>query len=64
MVPLKKRKFIKENFKLLVMALSHFTNDVHGSFLPTFVPLIVESLGITYAQAGLLKSISGGMHVV
>ncbi|MEA3507384.1 MAG: MFS transporter [Synergistota bacterium] len=52
------------NPKLAVLSLSHFVNDIHGVFLPTFLPIIVENLGISYAQAGLLKSLSGFMHMI
>lgn len=57
-----KRPFI--NKRLMVLATTHFLNDIYGSFLPTFIPLIVSRLGITYAQAGLLKSLSGVIHMV
>lgn len=58
----KKRPFI--NKRLMVLAITHFLNDIHGAFLPTFIPVIVSRLGITYAQAGLLKSLSGVIHMV
>ncbi len=47
------------NRKLLILSFTHFLNDVHGTFLATFIPVIVSRLGISYAQAGLLKSLSG-----
>jgi len=59
-----KIKFIENNFRLLVIALSHFVNDIHSAFLPTFIPIIVEQLGIGYGQAGLLKSLSGIIHML
>ncbi|MDO9508072.1 MAG: MFS transporter [Thermovirgaceae bacterium] len=52
------------NKKLAVLAITHFLNDLHGTFLATFIPLIVGRLGISYAQAGLLKSLSGVIHMV
>ena len=52
------------NPRLAVLTATHFLNDIHSSFLPTFMPLIVERLGISYAQAGLLKSLSGIIHMV
>lgn len=58
------RNALKTHSKLTVLALTHFINDIHGSFLATFIPVIVQSLGITYAQAGLLKSLSGVIHMV
>jgi FSR family fosmidomycin resistance protein-like MFS transporter len=52
------------NKKLLILSFTHFLNDVHGTFLATFIPIIVSNLGISYAQAGLLKSLSGFIHMV
>jgi FSR family fosmidomycin resistance protein-like MFS transporter len=52
------------NSKLVILTLTHFLNDLHGTFLATFVPVIVGRLGISYAQAGLLNSLSGMIHVV
>lgn len=37
----------------------HFLTDIHLAFLPTFVPMLVQKLGITLAMAGLLNSVSG-----
>ncbi len=58
------REIFMNHSKLAVLTLTHFINDIHGSFLPTFIPLIVERLGITYAQAGLLRSLSGVIHMI
>jgi FSR family fosmidomycin resistance protein-like MFS transporter len=58
------RKIFASHSKLTVLTLTHFINDIHGSFLPTFIPLIVERLGISYAQAGLLRSLSGVIHMI
>jgi len=58
------RIFFANHSKLAVLTLTHFINDIHGSFLPTFIPLIVERLGISYAQAGLLRSLSGVIHMI
>ncbi len=58
------RKVFANHSKLAVLTLTHFINDIHGSFLPTFIPLIVERLGISYAQAGLLQSLSGVIHMI
>ena len=58
------KDILKKHSKLTVLTLTHFVNDVYGSFLPTFVPLIVERLGITYGQAGLIRSLSGLIHMV
>ncbi len=50
--------------KISLLCLGHFLNDVVASFLPTFVPVIVQRLGITMTQAGLLKSLSGIIHIL
>ena len=52
------------NTKLVILTLTHFLTDLHGTFLATFVPVIVGRLGISYAQAGLLNSLSGMIHIV
>ena len=52
------------NRKLLIISFTHFLNDVHSSFLATFIPIIVSRLGISYAQAGMLRSLSGMIHMI
>ncbi len=52
------------NKRLLILSLTHFLNDLHAAFLPAFMPLIVSRLGISYAQAGILRSLSGVLHII
>ncbi len=54
----------KPALQIALICLAHFINDIHLSFLPTFIPGIVEKLGISLAQAGLLNSISGFINMV
>ncbi len=51
-------------FKLSLLSIGHFFNDLYAAFLPTFVPTIISRLGITMAQAGLLNSVVGIMHIL
>lgn len=50
--------------KITLLCLGHCLNDIHASFLPTFVPVIVQRLDLSMTQAGLLKSLSGIIHIV
>ena len=50
-------------FKLSLLSVAHFFNDLYASFLPTFVPGIIERLGISMAQAGTLNSTVGIIHI-
>lgn len=45
--------------RVLLLALGHFINDIHASFLPAFVPTLVARLGISITQASFLSSVSG-----
>ena len=54
----------KPALQIALICLAHFINDIHLSFLQTFIPGIVERLGISLAQAGLLNSISGFINMV
>lgn len=40
--------------KVLTISISHFIHDVYTSFLAPLLPLLIEKLGISYTQAGLL----------
>ena len=60
----KKIKRPSINRRLVILSLTHFLNDIHAAFLPAFMPLIVSRLGISYAQAGILRSISGFLHII
>ncbi|MBN1333830.1 MAG: MFS transporter [Synergistales bacterium] len=42
-----------------IICLMHFLTDIHLAFLPTFVPMLVQKLGISLAMAGMLNSVSG-----
>lgn len=50
-------------FKILLLALGHLLNDIHGNFLPTFLPTLISRLGLSLTQAGVLTSLPGFIHV-
>jgi FSR family fosmidomycin resistance protein-like MFS transporter len=50
-------------FKLSLLSVAHFFNDLYASFLPTFVPGIIGRLGLSMAQAGLLNTVVGTVHL-
>ena len=50
--------------KIFLLTLGHFLNDIHGNFLSTFMPSIIENLGLSLTQGGVLASLSGVIHVV
>lgn len=43
--------------KVSLIAFSHFVHDVYTSFLAPLLPLIIEKLSLTLAQAGLLSTV-------
>ncbi len=43
--------------KVSLVSFSHFIHDVYTSFLPPLLPLIIEKLSLTLAQAGLLSTV-------
>lgn len=45
--------------KLSLIYLQHFLNDLHIAFLQTFLPFLIQNLGITVTQAGVLTSLPG-----
>lgn len=47
-----------KNPRLLALALSHFTNDFYSSLLPVMFLLLVPALGLSYAQTGLVVTLS------
>ncbi|MFA6882001.1 MAG: MFS transporter [Aminobacterium sp.] len=47
------------NKKLSLIYLQHFFNDLHTSFLQTFLPFLIERLGLSVTQAGILTSLPG-----
>lgn len=57
-------KVKRSKLQIILLCLGHFINDIHLSFLPTFIPGIVEKLGISLAQAGLLNSIAGFINMM
>lgn len=51
-------------FKALVaISVLHFTNDLHPSLLPTFLPEIVSRLGLSLGQAGFLSTFFGVLNL-
>lgn len=54
----------KPVLQIALICLAHFINDIHMAFLPTFIPGIVEKLGISLTQAGFLNSISGFINMI
>jgi len=57
-------KVRRTKLQIILLCLGHFINDLHLAFLPTFIPGIVERLGISLAQAGFLNSISGFINMI
>ena len=50
--------------KIALISLAHGVNDMYAGFLPTFIPFIRESLGLSYALAGSFNSIVGVFHIL
>lgn len=63
-VALFQTKVRRTKLQIILLCLGHFINDLHLAFLPTFIPGIVERLGISLAQAGFLNSISGFINMI
>jgi len=61
---MKQPKISKRAMQIAIISMAHFINDLHLAFLPTFIPGIVDKLGISLTQAGLLNSISGLMNMM
>ena len=59
----KKEKTNGNYFQILLLALGHLLNDIHGEFLPTFLPTIIGRLGLSLTQAGVLTSLPGLIHL-
>ncbi len=51
----KKNEFQTGN--IFLISLTHFVHDVYSSFLAPILPLLIEKLSMTYAQAGFLTVI-------
>ncbi len=58
------RRPLPARTKIALLCASHLLNDLHASFLVTFVPVIIKRLGISVAQAGGLQALSGAIHIV
>ncbi len=54
---------VSSRARVILLSLGHFINDIHANFLPTFLPSLIESLGLSLTQAGLLTSLPGLIHV-
>ncbi len=49
---------------LLAICSLHFINDLHPSFLPTFLPAIVRRLSLTLGEAGFLSTLFGIVNLL
>lgn len=52
---IRKHKFQTGN--ILLISIAHFLHDVYSSFLAPILPLLIEKLSMSYAQAGFLTVI-------
>ncbi len=59
----RKEKTKGNYFQILLLSLGHLLNDIHGNFLPTFLPEIIGKLGLSLTQAGVLTSLPGLIHL-
>lgn len=48
---------------LIGTTLLHFINDLHPSFLATFLPELVKNLGLSLAQAGFMSTFFGTVNL-
>lgn len=49
---------------LLGFSALHFTNDMHSNALPTIMPMLTASIGISLGQAGLLNAFFGITNII
>lgn len=49
---------------LATFSFLHFLNDIHSNALPTIVPMLTNSIGITLGQAGLMNAFFGIAHII
>lgn len=49
----------QDNKSLFGFTFLHFMNDMHSTSLPTILPMLVQSIGISLSQAGLLSAVFG-----
>lgn len=47
----------------LSLSFLHFANDLHSGVLPTIIPMLGQSISLTFSQAGVLSSIFGMIHI-
>ncbi len=58
-------KPIAQNTKgLFGISALHFLNDLFPSFLPALMPRLVQSLSLSYSQAGLVNMVFGCFHFI
>ena len=50
--------------KVFLISLAHGINDTYAGFLPTFIPHIKQTLGLSYALAGSFNVVVGIFHIV
>lgn len=48
---------------LLGLSFLHLANDLHSGVLPTIIPMLAQSISLTLAQAGILNSVFGMLHL-
>lgn len=44
---------------VFLVALAHFTIELCGNFLPVLYPILINTLGLTYSQIGLIALVAG-----
>ena len=52
-----KKKSSFQAAEILLLSFSHFVHDVYSSFLAPLLPLLIEKLSMSLAQAGLLSAV-------
>lgn len=50
--------------KVYLISAAHSLNDAYAAFLPTFMPHIKETLGLSYLLASSLNSVVGLLHII
>lgn len=49
--------------KFLSLSFLHLANDLHSGVLPTIIPMLAQSISLSLAQAGVLNSVFGMIHL-
>ena len=49
----------KRRKNLLSFTFLHFMNDLHSTSLPSVIPMLVQSIGLSMSGAGILNAIFG-----